>query len=92
MTVRTSRAITVVPGTRPVRMILPLASVVCSPFAEPMGLPAPSVIRKVTPESGSLVSSAYFSITTFWSGVLVNVMVCVSPAFTFTVCFSPSRT
>ena len=82
----TSRAVTVVPGVRSFRTMRPFSSVMNSPLLLPTTAPPESVTRNVTPFSGVVVPSIYFSITRVVLGVLVKWRVWVSLGFTTTVC------
>ena len=65
----TSRAVMVVPGSRPSMTMRPASSVIYSPLEGPTTAPELSVIRKVTPSRGVVVPSMYFSITKVVLGV-----------------------
>ena len=80
LAVLTSRAITVVPGAMPEMAIRPLLSVTYSPVPPSMGLPPPSVIKKVTPGRGVVVPATYFVIVMVCFGTLAKARVCVSAA------------
>ena len=84
-TVLTSRTVTVVPGIRSWITTRPFSSVMNSPLLLPTTAPLLSVTRKVTPFSGVVVPSIYFSITRVVLGVLVKCSVWVSLGLTTTV-------
>ena len=69
-TVLTSRAVMVVPGSKSVMTMRPASSVIYSPLLGPTTAPLESVTRKVTPSSGVVVPSMYFSMTRVVLGVL----------------------